>query len=232
MSSPERGQEASLHELLDALNAPDEGNAPSPACALCRLTARSVERDIRAFFAEFVNDPQVRDGLRKARGFCAEHTPLLASLGDALAVAILYADLTRLTREEWLAEETGLKSLRLGRRRGGRAPSASCPACVTAQAASARYANALAAGLETEAVQQTYVSGSGLCVVHTEQVMAAAKPAVAVWVRQQEVERLQRLQADLEEIIRKNDYRFRGEAWGNEKDAWLRALQKITRPRT
>jgi len=40
------------------------------------------------------------------------------------------------------------------------------------------------------------------------------------------------LQAELGEIVRKNDYRFRGEPWGSEKDAWLRALQKLKRPRT
>src|SRR5579862_8531622 len=47
-------RETTLHEILDALNAPDT-TPPFVACALCRLTRRSVEQALRAFFAEFVN---------------------------------------------------------------------------------------------------------------------------------------------------------------------------------
>ena len=48
-----------------------------PGCAVCRLAHRSTERSLKAFFAEFVNDPEVRARFRKSRGFCREHTPLL-----------------------------------------------------------------------------------------------------------------------------------------------------------
>lgn len=225
---PERAAEAALHEVLEALAS--GGSAEESPCAICRLRSRSVEREMRAFFAEFVNDPRTRETFRQTRGFCAEHTPLLASLGDALAVAILYSDLARLTRERWLAENSR-RGLRLGRPRAERPP-APCPACVAAQEAEQRYAAALASRLDEAAVWDALEKGSGLCVAHIEQVAATAKPASATRLREREAARLAALQAELEEIIRKNDYRFRGEAWGAEKDAWMRALLKITRPRT
>jgi hypothetical protein len=37
----------------------------------------------------------------------------------------------------------------------------------------------------------------------------------------------QRLRADLQEFIRKNDYRFKNEGSGPEDDAWLRAIEAV-----
>jgi hypothetical protein len=239
----EPAREATLHEIVEALRSgngtgvPPDNPAPvdaqQTACPLCRLVTRSVERSLRALFAEFVNDPPVRERLRRAQGFCAVHTPLLASLGDALAVAILYNDLADAAQARWQAEATagGRRGIRMGgRRKSAKPPSAPCPACAAAQEAEARYASALAAGLESAEVWAALETGDGLCVAHTERVLAQAKPALAARLRQQEAARLAALQAELQELIRKNDYRFRGEPWGAESDAWRRALRKITRP--
>ena len=73
-------------------------------------------------------------------------------------------------------------------------------------------------------------TGNGFCVGHAEDVLAALKPADALRLRELEGRRLSLLQAELEEAIRKNDYRFRGETWGEERSAWQRALHKLRRP--
>lgn len=227
--------ETSLHELLDAMRPQDgSSNAVSPlaVCPVCTLTQRSVERQIRALFAEFVNDPASRIRFRQARGFCSHHTPLLLELGDALAVAILYADLAARTQDQWQAAPGrrlpfGKKTLRYG------APLAPCPACAAEKDAEQRYTQALAAGLEREESEEVWTrvaASSGLCVAHVERVLTAASPAAAIRLRALELRRLAQLQAELEEIVRKNDYRFRGEAWGAERDAWQRALLKLSRP--
>jgi hypothetical protein len=39
--------------------------------------------------------------------------------------------------------------------------------------------------------------------------------------------RLESMQAQLAEFIRKNDYRFHGESIGAERDAWQRAVRKV-----
>ena len=66
---------------------------------------------------------------------------------------------------------------------------------------------------------------------HIMGVLSAAKPEAMKRFQELEESRLARLQAEMEEFIRKNDYRFRGEAWGTERDAWQRALLKLSRPR-
>src|ERR1700760_2462693 len=107
---PDPPLETSLHELLDALRAPD---APADAIAILGPVflppRRSIERQTRAFFTEFVNDPAARLRFRQSRGFCSAHTPLLLELGDALAVAILYAD-----RAEHEAEHRYTQALAAG----------------------------------------------------------------------------------------------------------------------
>lgn len=194
-------------------------------CPICLLTRRSIERQVRAFFTEFVNDPAARVRLRQARGFCSHHTPLLQELGDALAVAILYADLAERTRERWQMERP--RRFPFGKQP---APLADCPACTAEQDAERRYTQALAAGLERADVWEAVQAGNGLCVAHSEQVMEASSPITSTRLRTLEQSRLEQLQQELEEIIRKNDYRFRGEAWGPERDAWQRALLKLRRP--
>ncbi len=222
--------ETSLHELLDAMRPPDgpSNTVEAPlACPICVLTLRSVERQVRSFFTEFVNDPAARLRLRQSRGFCPHHTPLLAALGDALAVAILYADLAARTQDGWQAPPA--RRLPFAKKTASLAP---CPACVAELDAERRYTQALAAGLEREEVWSRLEASNGLCVAHIEMILSAASPAAATRLRELESRRLAQLQAELEEIVRKNDYRFRGETWGTERDAWQRALLKLRRPRT
>ena len=223
--------ETSLHELLDALRlqhdpARADADAASLSCPVCTLTRRSVERQVRAFFAEFINDPAARVRFRQSRGFCAHHTPLLAELGDALAVAILYADLAERTRDRWQTE----RPHRFPFGRNAHKPLAPCPACSAETDAERRYTQALAAGLERTEVWSRVEAGTGLCVAHIEMILVVASPAGAARLRQLEMQRLSLLQSELEELIRKNDYRFRGETWGAERDAWQRALNKLRRP--
>jgi hypothetical protein len=243
--------DATLHELLIALRltalalpATSEGDEPTiTTCAVCQLTSRSVTRWLRAFLAEYVNDTATRETVRRAGGFCAAHTRQLAALGDSLAIAILYSDLARLTRERWdqsTKKNRFTKSLTffLGRWRIFKPSSASlpapCPACVAENEAQTRYVTSLADGLSKEGLSKTGVweamqANGGLCVPHIQQIMTHATPDAALRLLQLETQRLSDLQAELEEIVRKNDYRFRGETWGAEKDAWRRALDKLKR---
>lgn len=235
MRAPEGRHEAAFDEVLDALRTAPGPN--EPACALCRRVARSVQRGLKSFFAEFVNDPEVRDRWRGAQGLCASHADLAAQEGDALAVAILYADLARLTRERW--EGTGPRASKgpfaglLASRMRRSVLSHPCPGCVLAQEAEVRYVAALSAGLAVdEAAWEALEVGGGVCIGHAEQLFTAATPIVSERLRRREAQRLAELQTELEEIVRKNDYRFRGVPWGAERDAWLRALDRMKRPRT
>lgn len=237
MQPPTSPLESALYELLSALKSPADPaqGGQASACVVCRLATRSVERWLRSFLGEYVNDPVARETLRRAQGFCGEHTRLLAGLGDALAIAILYSDLARLTRERWeQVGTTGGSGAAVWRKlRGGKeavpAPLAPCPACIAQQEAEVRYARALADGLDRAEVREALEAATGLCAPHVTRVLVYARPADAAHLRQLETQRLTDLQTELEAIIRKNDHRFRGEAWGAEKDAWRRALDKLKR---
>jgi len=243
---PVPGQEADLADIITALRQSGSAVISSPGntasfaetdvspgvtdCAICVLTQRSVDRSLRAFFTEFVNDPAVRIDFRKAQGFCASHTPLLASCGDALGVAILYADLADEVLRRWRsgAASSGKRAFARLFSQSGPLP---CPACVAQSEAEKRYTAALARGLsQTEELWPVLRECSGLCVNHVDQTAALADRASAARLLEIECQRIDRLAAELQEIIRKNDYRFRGEPWGPERDAWRRALLRITRP--
>ncbi len=242
--------ESALYELVTALQAPAPAPASSSisptsetltACVVCRLSARSVERWLRTFLSEYVNDPAAREMLRSAQGFCGSHTGVLSNMGEALAISILYADLARLTRERWQQQSPQQSQLSLLRRlRSGhrqiQSPDAPCPACVQQQQADTRYVRALAAGLDHPTAQTTVwnalETNPGLCVPHVAQIVAASAPPAAARLLQLESAKLAALQTELEEIVRKNDYRFRGEAWGEERNAWKRALEKLRRSKS
>ena len=66
-------------------------------------------------------------------------------------------------------------------------------------------------------------------MLHVEKVAAVATRDHAERLLSLESEKLNKLRTELNEIIRKNDYRFRNEEWGAERDAWLRALNRLTR---
>jgi len=227
---PQPPLETSLHELLEVMRpqCDTQDAAASHVCPICTLEQRSVERQLRAFFAEFVNDPAARAQFRKSRGFCIHHTSLILELGDALAISILYADLAERTQATWQTSPTR-RFLTSNPNPG--IPWSPCHACAAQMEASARYTQALAAGLERPEVWAGVEADERLCLDHITGILNVAKPAIKKRFQDLESSRLAQLQAEMEEFIRKNDYRFRGEAWGTERDAWQRALLKLSRPR-
>ena len=241
MAAPDSSPEASLSEILEQLKpAISETGPPNSigadeqinlekCCVLCRLTERSVLRILRAFLDEFVNDPPQRLLLRQSRGFCREHTRVLSEMADPLATAILYSDLIATTRERWARSQKKGGRFSLPARRSAE-PKFPCPACGEEAAAEQRYAAALAAGLTRASIRTDWETQGVLCVAHTEQVAFFSTSDIAAALYQQQSARLAKLEEELAEIIRKHDYRFRGEPWGPERSAWRRALALLCRP--
>ncbi len=241
--------ETTLQEVLAALQgnrsaAVSSETSPEktgdPSCALCRLSQRSVRRTLRDLFSEFVNDPPLRVRIRAARGFCRYHLPLIVDSGDGLGIAILTHDLADETLQNW-----GERDFRLDKNSGsnasdfrsrlasffasGSSPSAKteCLLCETEKEADTRYASALAAGLSRPEVWESCLSNREFCVRHVEMLVSLARPPERARLIQLETEHLTRLKNELEEFIRKNDYRFREEPMGEEGDSWRRALLKL-----
>jgi len=185
-------------------------------CVVCRLVANAVDRYLRALLHERVNDPGVRERLRASFGFCREHSWQLQRRGDPLGISILWRDLL----------SQGVEGDDSSRRPGRRRPQI-CPACEAAVEAERRYLGTLLDHIEVGELRNEYAASRGLCLPHVRAALAQALPEAKRFLMASESDKLARLSAELAEIIRKNDYRFREEPWGPEKDAWIRATGKL-----
>lgn len=213
-----------LQDLRQALKA--------PGCPVCRLVEQDVARYVDYFLWERVNDPNLRRFIREALGFCRDHLRILAAHpGASLSLALIAQDIWEevLRRTEWAGSPPS--PVRRGRAvsaaRGQRAltPRGRCPICDYAQGQEDLYLDMLLEGFTGEnSLLAAYEASDGLCLPHFRQALTrnAAETALQELLRAQRAI-WQRLKADLDEFIRKNDYRFRDEPWGEERDAWLRA---------
>jgi hypothetical protein len=229
------------HEIREAFS--------QPGCPLCRLLTKSADRYLDAILWEQVNDTTVRSELNQARGYCPQHGWMLERAGAALGVAILTRGVVK-TLLDVLASnpvedesESVFQTLRrsldrdLASRPAARlvtelSPQRPCPVCSLLEGKAEDYISTLLAHLDGPgALVDAYRTSSGLCLPHFRRTLARAPSGAearllvaaqqAVW---------QGLRDELGEFIRKNDYRFRDEPFGDEKDAWLRALEAISGP--
>jgi hypothetical protein len=212
--------------LLDALRA--------PGCALCRLGHTSVGRYLDGMLFEGVNKTDTQEGLKAAHGYCPAHAEQLLRHRDTLGTAILYnAVLGHLLKElpadvpagsDWLDR----LSNKLGR--GGTPttpldPHAPCPACLKRDEAAERALAIIREHVGDAELTTAIMTSAGLCLPHLRQALTILSgPALQpILARQQQV--WDALRSQLAELIRKNDYRFRDEAVGEEGDSWQRAVR-------
>ncbi len=230
-----KDQTTSFYNLRDGL--------ALPGCVVCRLKTESVDRFLDGLLWECVTDPEKRAEIRQARGFCREHAWRLIRPGAAVGVAIIARDVLQSALETmgdspsrtpspWslrqvreaivtirrVSATTGLVS-RLE-------PQIRCSACIWAEQMESVYLQSLADNLlGDEGLLAAYELSDGLCLPHFRQTLVHAhdEPVFEALVGAQRAV-WQRLVGHLDEFIRKSDYRFQGESWGEERDAWLRAI--------
>lgn len=212
--------------LLDALRA--------PGCALCRVGQGAVKRFLEAILYESVVDIGTQRTVSASHGLCPTHSEQLVLRRDTLGTAILYnAILGHLLDElptEVPAERNWLGRLTPRRARADGtatdlAPHATCPACRRRDEAAARAVEVLGEHDADPDLTEALRASGGLCVPHLRQALPALDgPALQVLLARQRAA-WQELRAQLAELIRKNDYRFRDEGFGEEADAWQRAVR-------
>jgi hypothetical protein len=218
------------YEVLDALD--------RPGCALCRLATRSVLEYFASLGHEQVNDVTLRDELRAANGFCPRHAWLFhESSGNRLGVAIVYRDLLHHAVERGLGGGEGLDLGGLGQKLGrllhaGKAhcpaPAAACTACHFERDAEERYASAFVDQLGESNLRERYARSAGFCLPHLSRALTReGRAADRAWLRANAEQRMRSLIGELDEYIRKHDYRFRHEGFGDEKDAPERAVARL-----
>ena len=216
-------------------------------CPVCRLEQKSVQRYLDHQFYENVNAPAWRDRLRASHGFCHEHAWLGVNqrLGDALGYSIIYRDivnsvLTQLNdhnspapsvgpRTSWLQQIPEAVRKMIEKVLPALTPRKRCPVCEHRDETTRTTLAVLLEELETPEMDNALQGSEGLCLPHLRLALERVKN-LSAFERLLTIhrEKLESLRSELEEFIRKNDYRVIKEGFGREGDAWLRAIGMIT----
>ena len=199
-------RDATVFEVRDALG--------EPGCAVCRLVARSVERLIRSIAYEQVNDIDLRARLRRARGFCNAHAyQWLERSHNVLGTALIYRDVLLATLEADLTPGAVRRPGLLGGlfTTAPERPDAQreCILCDAQADAETRYVKTLVVVVNADPT--ALERSDGLCRVHTLTALRTAHGAASSAIASRARAAVEALVAELDEVIRKEDYRFRHE---------------------
>ena len=185
-------------------------------CPICRVEHDADLRYLDRLFYGLVNDYNTRVGLRTSLGFCTEHARMAVDeiQGKALGVTIIYDDLLRVALEQISSNGTIQKN------------KTRCPACENRDEMTERVLSELSKYITDAPILAAFRGSQGLCFGHLRQVLEhirSSEKRNALLTIQCDI--MQVLRGELAEFIRKNDYRFAGEEFGPEKDAWKRAVK-------
>lgn len=104
-----------------------------------------------------------------------------------------------------------------------------CPACLHAYQTEQNYVDTLLVHWADEKLQDAFRRSSGLCVSHLRMTLGrTADPTKFEEIKTIQLEIWQGLIAELDEFIRKQDYRFSHEPKGGERDSWSRAIDLVS----
>lgn len=173
-------------------------------CAICRRAEESVEGAIAAILHEQVNDAGFRERLLGSRGFCREHAWRVVHQHDILGTAILHRA---------LLASSGSRT-------------APCPLCESREVAERIASETLVAHLDDERVLERLRRSDGLCNEHYERAMTSSRRSRRLAGAQRAAR--EALIGQLDELIRKQDYRFQEEPLGEEANVWLRAVAAVS----
>lgn len=211
-----------------------------PGCAVCRLEHEAALSAVDHLLWEQTNDPQTRQNVRQASGFCPEHTRLLTAMelsrsGPVLGVNLIYESLIESTLDDLRQRRAARKAPWTGWFRRAQPPAAmQCPICQQVHQAGMNILASLMQALEErdERLCQAYRQSAGICLRHLRGWLDAAGerfPRATDFVLEDTMERLKTQRGHMLEYIRKQNWEYREEALTpEERRAWLQALTLFT----
>jgi len=202
-------------------------------CSICHLTQKGITRFLDGLLYENVNDPEIRHHVTQALGFCNRHAWQIRSMhASALGMAMLNRDALNQWQRQLASphKPSGRESEKQFRKQIAHANHAreKCLACQRQNEIEQRYVETLIEALPEPDFAERFHQSAGLCRPHFAQVCdAATRVETLETLREFQMEINNRLVAELDELIRKNDYRFISEGLGAEGDAWIRAIARL-----
>lgn len=197
-------------------------------CAVCRLVHVGVQRFFDGLLYEHANDATIRRRVANALGFCHRHAWQLRAHGGALAIALLNRDALQQWQQQLEHAQTS-GSVAQARRVIAHANRghAKCLACEKQDEIEARVIAALVQALAEDDFRARVRASAGLCRPHFARACEVASAETSHALAQIQIAVNARLLGELDEFIRKNDYRFLAEGFGVEGDAWIRSIAHL-----
>ncbi len=181
----------SVNHLIEAMR--------KPGCPVCRIYRQASERALESFLWENVNEPDVRQGILDAYGFCPAHTRVMVARelftsSLPLGTNIIYEHLGRVVAGELKTLRPGTPAgaiSRLGRQArawlkrlglvrtpaGALHPRGVCPACASGENGALNSLHVLCeelqrrGALDDNEVRRVYLSSDGLCLAHLRTIV-------------------------------------------------------------
>ncbi len=217
-------------------------------CPFCTLTQK-LEMDILDYIlGPSYMEEDIREETNKY-GFCEHHYDKIFHGGNHLGVALMVS--THLKKINTDLDEILEYMLRAEKKRGlfkkedtpsplaeySDKLSNSCYACMRMEARMKNYIDTFFYLWEKEPeFRDKVLGGRGFCLKHFSKIMEIALERMrqskfsdfANAIIPLQKKNLARIDEELDWFIRKFDYRFQNDSWGNSKDAPERAIQKIS----
>lgn len=197
-------------------------------CPICRLSEKATNKFIDDLLYEDVNDPGIRKMLNKSGGLCRYHSGLLAKSFDGLGISIIYKNLLeilsgKMKKSPMLKTFTWKPFLDYRQQLESK-----CPICNNEREVEKRYILVFLKYFDEPEFFNKYEHSAGLCLPHLIKTAENCNnPKILKSIISIEQRKINNLIKQLGEFIRKNDYRFSNEKFGEERDAWRRAIEKL-----
>lgn len=192
---------------------------------MCFLLRRDEFEELRRWVGGDTADPQNRRQLDEAGGFCNGHFWLLKDLhspqsgalvNDYIASKLAEALLGR-ARLTWEVQAAWLRQT-----------ADRCPLCIHLAACEKAHARAFVEWINKDAAWAEYAESRGLCLPHLLLCHTLVEaPALHERLDQAQAVQLQRLQEEMQELLRKLATGRRWEVTRDQWVAWERATEKF-----
>jgi hypothetical protein len=210
---------------------------PKAGCAVCNLLIRNVSRLLSSVLYEYVVDRDMQATFRASRGLCSEHAWQMGAMGNALGIATLHEavlDEVLTTIKRNTPGGSGRGRLRSGDNpfsavANALEPTKPCLVCTMMNTREAEYVSVLGEHIGDERMNAAYRGSHGLCLEHFRQTLRATRNAnnarsivaiqTVIW---------ERLQADLNEFMRKQNVEYGDETISADEGAsWQRVVARL-----
>ncbi len=223
--SIERRKHLPYFAVLDALKLSD-------ICFLCSLELKGLQKYFDNLLYEQVNDVSIRAELARSKGFCNRHSAFFLKYGSSLGTAIIYRNLSALFDEMLKGFESVHTTLLKLPKEANWRKHKNCPACKHQIDDRKQYNEIFLYAIEQSDEQMTvaYENAKPICVPHFLELLDGIKHnhKLRRYVIEIERQKIKSLIAELDEFIRKYDYRYTSGSNDISQDCCQRAVRILS----